>query len=140
MVLWEYLDKVDRKILNYLVQICQSFAQRNLEEILLNEIHNKLIKIVTLIESEYGRKMITSNLHLSLHLIECSSDFSLLYAFWYFSFERMNGMLGKRNWLNLVYFYFFLLLFLHIFLLRFFSLFLHLFSYFFFLPIRFVTE
>jgi hypothetical protein len=95
VVLWEYLGQVDRKILNYLVQICQSFAQRNLEEILLNEIHDKLIKVVTLIESEYGREMITPNLHLSLHLAECSSDFGPLYAFWCFSFERMNGMLGK---------------------------------------------
>ena len=83
--------------MNYLVQICQSFAQRNLEEMLLNEIHDKLIKVVTLIESEYGREIIILNLHLSLHLVECSSDFGLLYAFWCFSFERMNGMLGKRN-------------------------------------------
>jgi len=97
VVLWEYLGQVDRKILNYLVQICQSFTQRNLEEILLNEIHDKLIKVVTLIESEYGREMITPNLHLSLHLAKCSSDFGPLYAFWCFSFERMNGMLGKQN-------------------------------------------
>jgi hypothetical protein len=30
-----------------------------------------------------------------------------LYAFWCFSFERMNGMLGKRNWLNLVCYYYY---------------------------------
>ena len=47
-----------------------------------------------LIEENYGRNKITPNLHLSLHLCECSFDYGLLYTFWCFSFERMNGMLG----------------------------------------------
>src|SRR5436190_15981972 len=34
---------------------------------------------------------------ISLHLCECSYDYGPLYAFWYFSFERMNGVLGKAE-------------------------------------------
>jgi hypothetical protein len=63
----------------------------------LRKIHTMLIKVVTLIEQKYGRNKITPNLHLSLHLCECSLDFGPLYAFWCFSFERMNGMLGELN-------------------------------------------
>ena len=48
-----------------------------------------------LIENEYGREVITPNLHLSLHLAACSHDYGPLYAFWCFSFERMNGILDK---------------------------------------------
>ena len=97
VVLWEYLDEVDRKILTYFVRICNIFVQRILEVRFFEEISNRMIKIVKLIEHKYGRELITSNLHLSLHLISCSSDFGPLYAFWYFSFKRMNGILGKLN-------------------------------------------
>ncbi|EXX58274.1 hypothetical protein RirG_199540 [Rhizophagus irregularis DAOM 197198w] len=60
----------------------------------VRESHERLIEIVKLIEEHYGRDKITPNLHLSLHLSECMYDFELLYAFWCFSFERMNGVLG----------------------------------------------
>ena len=61
----------------------------------LDEIHQRLIKLIALIEQNYGRDKITPNLHLSLHLSECSYDYGPLYAFWCFSFERMNGILGR---------------------------------------------
>ncbi|PKC55578.1 hypothetical protein RhiirA1_446785 [Rhizophagus irregularis] len=61
----------------------------------MDEAHRSLIKIVKLIENHHGRDKITLNLHLSLHLRDCSSDYGLLYAFWCFSFECMNGILGS---------------------------------------------
>ncbi|GET63404.1 hypothetical protein GLOIN_2v1775288 [Rhizophagus irregularis DAOM 181602=DAOM 197198] len=75
---------------------------RILEIELMEEAHERLIKIIKLIEEHYGRVKITPNLHLSLHLCDCSNDFGPLYAFWCFSFERMNGILDEleRFWLN----------------------------------------
>ena len=61
----------------------------------LNEVHQRLIEIIKLIKQNYGREKITLNLHLSTHLSECSFDYGPLYAFWCFSFERMNGILGS---------------------------------------------
>ena len=61
----------------------------------MQEANRRLIEIVELIETNYGRDKITSNLHLSLHLYDCSFDYGPLYAFWCFSFERMNGVLGS---------------------------------------------
>ncbi|GET59476.1 hypothetical protein RIR_jg1275.t1 [Rhizophagus irregularis DAOM 181602=DAOM 197198] len=39
--------------------------------------------------------MITPNIHLSLHIVDCCHDYGPLYSFWCYSFERMNGLLGK---------------------------------------------
>jgi len=50
---------------------------------------------VKLIEKNHGRRYITPNFYLSLHLYECLSDYGPLYAFWCFSFERMNEILGN---------------------------------------------
>ena len=55
----------------------------------MREAHSRLIKIVKLIELNYGRDKVTPNLHLSLHLCECSYDYGPLYAFWCFSFESL---------------------------------------------------
>ena len=38
----------------------------------MQEANRRLIEIVKLIETNYGRDKITSNLHLSLHLYDCS--------------------------------------------------------------------
>ena len=92
--LWEHLPEKDRKILNYFVRICSILVSRIVEVDFIREAHRRLISIVKLIEENYGRDKITPNLHLSLHLCECSFDYGPLYTFWCFSFERMNGMLG----------------------------------------------
>ncbi|PKC56657.1 hypothetical protein RhiirA1_542004 [Rhizophagus irregularis] len=61
----------------------------------MEEAHERLIKIIKLIEVHYGRVKITPNLHLSLYLCDCLNDFGSLYAFWCFSFEHMNKILSS---------------------------------------------
>src|SRR3989440_8065577 len=61
----------------------------------MQEANRRLIEIVKLIETNYEKDKITLNLHLSLHLYDCSFAYGPLYVFWYFSFERMNGILGS---------------------------------------------
>jgi hypothetical protein len=93
--LWKHLPGVDKKILTRFVRICSILVGRIVQSNLMDEAHQKLVEIVKIIEQNYGRDMITPNLHLSLHLYECAKDFGPLYAFWCFSFERMNGVLGN---------------------------------------------
>ena len=62
----------------YLLQFCRNFA------------------------ALHGVEVCTPNMHLHLHLKESSLDYGPIYAFWLFSFERFNGILGaystnKRN-------------------------------------------
>ncbi|KAJ8414404.1 hypothetical protein AAFF_G00052740, partial [Aldrovandia affinis] len=45
----------------------------------------------------YGPLHCTPNMHLHLHLKDCMLDYGPVYAFWCFSFERINGMLGKYH-------------------------------------------
>jgi hypothetical protein len=94
VALWDHLTVKDRKILTHFVRVCKILVSRIMQIDLMKEAHQRLIEIVKLIEEHYGRDKITPNLHLSLHLCECSYDFGPLYTFWCFSFERMNGILG----------------------------------------------
>ena len=90
-----FYRNMDRQILTNFVKICQILVCRILRRDSLNEAHERLITVIKLIERKYGSNKITPNLHLSLHLNECAYDYGPLYVFWCFSFERMNGILGK---------------------------------------------
>jgi hypothetical protein len=93
--LQKHLPDMDRKILICFVRICTILVGRIVQSNLMDKAHQKLVKVIKIIKQNYGHDMITLNLHLSLHLCECAKDFGPLYAFWCFSFERINGMLGK---------------------------------------------
>ncbi|GBC23995.2 hypothetical protein GLOIN_2v1786147 [Rhizophagus irregularis DAOM 181602=DAOM 197198] len=95
VALWNHLPGKDRKILTYFVRVCTILVRRIVEINDMKEAHELLIKIIKLIEECYGEEKIMPNLHLSLHLCECSYDYGPLYSFWCFSFERMNGLLGS---------------------------------------------
>lgn len=43
----------------------------------------------------YGAECVTPNMHMHTHLCECVLDFGPVYAFWLFSFERYNGIMGN---------------------------------------------
>ena len=69
---------------------CRSATARQIEDAdrLLNE-------FCATFENLYGKKYCNINLHLHGHLRECVQDFGPVYAFWLFSFERLNGILGS---------------------------------------------
>ena len=52
------------------------------------------IKFGERFERLYGKKAVTPNMHLHCHLKECILDCGPVHAFWCFSFERFNGILG----------------------------------------------
>jgi hypothetical protein len=94
IILWDFLDPEDRKILIHFSQACSILVRRIVTLENLDVVHDHLIELLKLIEINYGKEVITPNLHLSLHLSECCMDYGPLYSFWCFSFERMNGILG----------------------------------------------
>ncbi|PKC11101.1 hypothetical protein RhiirA5_287969 [Rhizophagus irregularis] len=93
-LLWNLLSKSDQKILGNFVRACSLLVSRIINNDMLNEAHECLLKVAILIEKDYGPGMISPNIHLSLHLAECCKDYGPLYSFWCYSFERMNGILG----------------------------------------------
>lgn len=53
-----------------------------------------LIEFCLLFAALYGNEKTTPNMHLHLHLKDSILDFGPVYAFWLFSYERYNGILG----------------------------------------------
>jgi hypothetical protein len=93
-ITWDLLKEPDRRILANFVRACNILVCRIVSINGLKEAHQRLIELVKEIEKEYGPKKISPNLHLCLHICECSLDYGPLYAFWCYSMERMNGLLG----------------------------------------------
>jgi hypothetical protein len=94
-IMWDLLSVADREILGNFVRACFLLVCRIINTDEINEAHNRLLKIGQLIEEHYGENLITPNIHLSLHIAECCRDYGPIYSFWCYSFERMNGILGK---------------------------------------------
>jgi hypothetical protein len=94
-LMWDLLGDSDQEILNNFVRACSLLVCRIIDDNVLNEAHYRLLSVARLIEENYGPELITSNIHLSLHLVECCRDYGPLYSFWCYSFERMNGVLGE---------------------------------------------
>src|SRR6266536_5473257 len=115
-VLWDMLDNNDRKILGYFVQTCNLLVIRIITEDDLKEAQERLEDMAHLIENTYGPEFITSNIHLTLHNADCCRDYGPVYSFWLFSFERLNGYIGK--YLTLLW-YFAFVFFLKIYFLLF---------------------
>lgn len=57
--------------------------------------HDKLVQFLKTYEHLYGTDKVTPNMHFHTHLVDCIKDYGPVYAFWLFSFERYNGILGK---------------------------------------------
>jgi hypothetical protein len=93
-ITWDFLDDIDRKILAYFVRACKIITSRELRKNELNEAFGKLVEMNKLVEQKYGQEKISPNLHLCLHICECSLDYGPISSFWCFGFERMNGILG----------------------------------------------
>ena len=98
-ITWDLLQESDRTILANFVRACNILVCRTISKNGLNEAHKRLLEMVKLIEENYGPEKITPNLHLCLHICQCALDYGPLYAFWCFSYERMNGLLGKQCFL-----------------------------------------
>jgi Transposase family tnp2 len=95
-LMWNILADYDREILCNFVRACFLLTSRIIGNNALNEAHSRLLRIALLIEEKYGPEFITPNIHLSLHITDCCRDYGPLHSFWCYSFERMNGILGKQ--------------------------------------------
>ncbi|EXX64033.1 hypothetical protein RirG_146680 [Rhizophagus irregularis DAOM 197198w] len=94
-ILWDMLDNNDRKILGYFVRACNLLVARFITEDDLKEAQERLKDMTYLIENTYGPEFVTSNIHLALHIPNCCRDYSPIYSYWLFPFERLNGYIGS---------------------------------------------
>lgn len=73
--------------------ICSRVISVDRLEVADTYLQSFLMKFVDL----HGPLKCTPNMHLHLHLRDCMLDYGPVYAFWCFSFERLNGMLGQYH-------------------------------------------
>ncbi|RGB38555.1 hypothetical protein C1646_755618 [Rhizophagus diaphanus] len=80
--MWDLLDTSDREILANFVRACSLLVCRIIATNALREAHSRLLQVARLIETYYGKEMITPNIYLSLHIVDCCHDYGSLYSFW----------------------------------------------------------
>ena len=73
--------------------LCSRFIQKND----VNSADLFLLEFCRKFEKIYGPEACTANTHLHLHLKQSILDFGPSHAFWCFSFERFNGILGSYH-------------------------------------------
>ena len=92
--IWDLLPSKDQLILANFVRACQLLYCRMVSMDAIETAHLHFLTLNKLIEAHYGPHRVTMNMHLALHIKECCYDYGPIYAFWCFSYERMNGILG----------------------------------------------
>ena len=98
MTLSMYVQKGEREQthLNYwhlFVRACEILVSPMLTIEEAEQSHDLLVKFCIEFERLYGIEKVTTNMQ--THLVECIKDYGPVYAFWLFSFERNNGILGN---------------------------------------------
>src|SRR5437764_13019763 len=101
--MWNLLVTSDRNILANFVKACSLLTCRIINIDMLSQAHDRLLQVALLIEENYGQEFIIPNIHLSLHITDYYEDYGPLYSFWCYSFERINGLLGNKLILLILY-------------------------------------
>ena len=79
------------------VKACHLLCKRVITTEELEEADKLLMTYCVRYVELYGKQYCTPNLHLHGHLKACIEDYGPVYAFWLFSFERLNGILGSYH-------------------------------------------
>ena len=77
------------------VAASQAICKRTISVKEIDESHNLFKLFCGSFSRLRGPLKCTPNMHLHLHLRQCLFDFGPVYAFWCFSYERFNGILGS---------------------------------------------
>ena len=79
------------------VLACQYLTSPVISKIDILKADMLFVKFGERFECLYGKNAVTPNMHLHCHLKECIMDCGPVHAFWCFSFERFNGILGSMQ-------------------------------------------
>ncbi|KAL5494053.1 hypothetical protein EMCRGX_G015323 [Ephydatia muelleri] len=77
------------------VQACNILVSPMLKIHDAMEGHKLLLQFCKQFQRLYGKDKVTPNMHMHMHILNCILDYGPVYAFWLFSFERYNGILGS---------------------------------------------
>ena len=92
--LWNILPKHDLELWRDFVMACTYLCSTVLTDAKAFLAHSYLLNFCKRFEKLSGKDKVTPNMHLHTHHLDCVLDYGPVYAFWLFSFERYNGILG----------------------------------------------
>ena len=96
-VLYDILPSPHFECWRSFVLACRIICKRNLVLADVNLCDALLMAFCRTVEVLYGPSAITPNMHMHGHIKEIIRDFGPVYAFWLFSYERYNGILGHQT-------------------------------------------
>ena len=73
---------------------CKLLCSRSVLPVAIALGEKLLLEFCREFECLYGAEKVTPNMHLHCHVVDSIRDYGPVYAFWLFSFERYNGILG----------------------------------------------
>ena len=79
------------------VGACSKICKRNIKVLDVEDAHRTFIIFCKTFERLCGKEKVKPNMHMHLHLRDCLLHYGPVYAFWCFSFERFNGILGSYH-------------------------------------------
>ena len=91
-------DKDKLECWRHFVLACRLLCKRSLTQSDVSLADALLLQFCCRVQQPdmFGKKAITPNMHMHCHLKSVILDFGPLYAFWLFSYERYNGILGNQ--------------------------------------------
>ena len=94
--LFELLSPSEIECWRHFVLACRRLCKRDLtaEDIIVSD--TLLMRFCRRTCQIYGHDVATPNMHMHAHLASFVKDYGPIHAFWVFSFERYNGLLGKQ--------------------------------------------
>ncbi|XP_057311059.1 uncharacterized protein LOC130648935 [Hydractinia symbiolongicarpus] len=79
------------------VAACNKICTRSITAGDIYQAHTLFCMFIGIFANLCGKLWCTPNMHLHLHLKDCLLDYGPVYAFWCFSYERFNGILGSYH-------------------------------------------
>lgn len=76
------------------VLACNIIYSKSVRKTNVEKMDTYLLRFSKGAQKLYGNNFITPNMHMNCHIADCIYDFGPVYAFWLYSFERYNGLLG----------------------------------------------
>lgn len=93
--LYKLLTDDEMECWRHFVLACRRLCKLSITQDDIKVADALLVKFCQRLANIYGHNC-TPNMHMHCHLAECIRDFGPIHAFWLFSFERYNGLLGSQ--------------------------------------------
>ena len=93
--LYNILPRLHLDCWRYFVLACRIFSKQSLSSTDIAQADALILQYCRKTEQLYGESSITPNMHMHCHLKDILDDYGPVQSYWLFSFERLNGILGK---------------------------------------------